>query len=201
VATFIKNNCDCCQPAVCDECGSSSCITTSKQFLPPGSTPQSGVIIANSFTLQLADLEFCPCGNFDCGTCPNDCGPFCSMCESNQSSVISSIYSPITLAYYSSSNGDNPNPGDAPGYYGPSPYFSDPFAAVYASNPNTIFVPASIEVVKAFYDYSSIYFQAGCLISETSSSLTFRGSFDSAPCFSGIGVANAQRGTATLTWS
>jgi hypothetical protein len=199
MATFIKNNCECCQPAVCDEC----CIAPSQLFLAPGSEPQEGMIIVNSFTFQAADLYICPCGNVFDGPCPIPDSPeFCALCESNKSEVLSYIYNPITLNYFASYDPYNPN-GEGPvaGYYGPSPGYNFPFAGVYAADPNIPFYILGVTYRHGFFGPSAgLYFQSNCIISETANSLTYSGEAIGGLCYSGPYVVNAQGGTVTITW-
>jgi len=211
---FIKNKCDCCQPAVCEECGCPA-ITTSKRFLAPGSEPQEGAIIVSEFTLQLADIEFCPCGCFSFGSgeavvvpCSSgECDSYgCAACEEtiagtgffDQMLGIGNLYNPMTLTYYSSTDPVNPEFGSQPGYYNIE---TTPHGGAVAANPDVLFVPNEVFVRPSIFSTQIEWFRAECLIAETENSLTYQGVIYGSNCFSTPSSPNTRGGTATLTWS
>jgi hypothetical protein len=209
MATFIKNNCECCQPAVCESCNPcANSITTTKQFLAPGSEPQEGVILLpNTVTVQLANIDIRPCGcdspyypTIPCGSpeCEVTIGfSLCEDCELSRAGVISTLYDPKVVEYYDG------------GVDGISGYFS--FGGyVPALSPNNIFVLGTRDYAgpcNNIYignappyvcDGYGQYFYSCSLIAETANSLTYAGSIGWP--LSGAIFVHGSGGTATITW-
>jgi hypothetical protein len=215
MATFIKNNCECCQPAVCESCEDpcANTITTTKQFLAPGSEPQEGVILlSDTITVQLANIQIRPCGcdypdPFSQVPCTSGlCDPYlCEACEANIATELATLYDPKVLEYEYT-----PFVPYMPGYKGGG--------CVYAAPPNTIFVlgdfnnpfpfpnAGGVYIGNAPYgvcDGYGQYFYSCGLIAETENSLTYAGGIGY-PYSSGFppssGFMQGSGGTATITW-
>jgi hypothetical protein len=210
MATFIKNNCECCQPAVCESCEDpcANTIYTTKQFLSPGSDPQEGVILLpNTITVQLANIQIRPCGCtiFDpdyrqvpctAGLCPEG---YCEYCAELVATELATLYDPKVLYYEYS-----PFDPYMPAYRGGG--------CVYAAPPNTIFVlgdllnpffsNAGVYIGSAPYGicegYGQYFYSCG-LIAETENSLTYAGGVGY-PYSDGTYGMQGWGGTATITW-
>jgi len=127
MSIFIKDFCSTCPPTACEAppvCeGCDPCahaITTTKQFLAPGSEPQEGVILLpETITVQLANIQIAPCGCtiFDpysqvpctSGLCYDG---YCEGCAEQVAMQLTTLYDPKVLYYEI-----NPNYG-AHGYWG-----------------------------------------------------------------------------------
>ncbi len=204
MATFIKNNCDCCQPAVCDECGScANTITTTKQFLAPGSEPQDGMIIVSRFILNLSGLELCPCINSENPSLP--CTP---EMQEHWDYLVNNIYSslsnPIVLEYYATNT--PPSYQQDAGW----PYFCFYAGYGYGENivlPNQPFLPNIINGGQSYPCYSAEVFSS-CFSSyevkrvnsETETSITINNAMQIGNCPDGYYHPVGYGGTLTITW-
>lgn len=222
MATFIKNNCECCQPAVCESCDPcANTITTTKQFLAPGSEPQEGVILLpNTVTVQLADINLLPCGcDFPCFptiACSSaECEPtygfsLCDECALARAEILTTLYDPIVFSYYTNV------PSSPFAQYEACPQGTCG-SCVQAAPPDTIFVlgqyigyqssGAGVYIGNASYGVCEGYgqlFRSCGLIAETGNSLTYAGIINdpsyASPAYSGASCVNGRGGTATITW-
>jgi len=204
MATYIKNRCETCQSTlICEvEDLCANVITTTKQFLAPGSTPQSGVILLpNTITVQLANIQIRPCGctifnpGFQQVPCTDGlCAEGqCDYCAELVATEFATLYDPKVLEYEYF-----PLDPYMPGYKGAG--------CVYGAPPNTIFVLGEFRVYIGSAPYGVCdgygqYFYACGLIAETENSLTYAGTVENAYPYSDSTYGmQGYGGTATITW-